>query len=133
MRINIKATQFALTPAIETYIHDKLVRTVERLTKRAQSDSVMLSIEVAKTTRHHQKGEVWRAEAMLTVGGKTFRGEEFGQSLQEAIDLLEPSLAGEIKRFKEKTGTLEKRGARKVKRAISISKAARRPRRRRAV
>lgn len=131
MRINIKATQFALTPAVETYVHDKLVRVVERLTKRSSPDSIMFSIEVEKTTRHHQKGEVWRAEAMLTVGGKTFRAEESGESLQEAIDLLAPALAGEIKQSKEKIGTLEKRGARKVKSALSTSKAARRPRGRR--
>ena len=130
MKTTIKATQFALTPAIETYIHDKLVRTVERLTKRSNTDSVMLAIEVAKTTRHHQKGDVWRAEAMLTVEGKTFRAETSGQHLQEAIDLLEPSIGGEIKRFKDKIGTLEKRGARKVKTKLNTSKAARRPRRR---
>ena len=130
MQLNIKATQFVLTPSIEDLIRNKIVRTVERLTKRADPDSVQLAIEVAKTTHHHQKGEVWRAEAMLRVGGKTFRCEESGESLQEAIDLLEPSLAMELKKFKEKRGDLEKRGARKVKRSLSISRAARRPRRR---
>lgn len=128
MQTSIKATQFKLTPANNEYIQEKLVRTVERLTTFTDTKGVRAAIEVEKTTRHHQKGQVWRAEAMVSIAGKILRCEEFGQSFQEAVDILEPRLAQEIKRWKGKTQDLEKRGARKVKRKLNTSKAARFPR-----
>jgi ribosomal subunit interface protein len=128
MKLNVKATQFSLTPSVEEYINEKLIRTVERLTKRMDPESIRLNIEVAKTTKHHQKGEVWRADATLRLGGKSMRSEASGESIQEAIDLLEESLGMEIKGFKGKEEAVEKRQARKLKRATKFSKAAR-PRR----
>lgn len=131
MKLTLKTTGFSLTPATEEYITTKVVRTVERLTSRMDPESVRLSIEVAKTTRHHNKGSVWRAEATLRVMGKRLRAETHGESMQEVVDLLEESIGTEIKGAKGKETAIQKRQARALKVKTRFSKAARMPKQRR--
>ncbi len=79
------------------------------------NEPVALDIEVEKTTDHHKKGKIFRAEANLSVGKKLLRAEALGETLNEAIDLLEQELGIEIKKFKDKRTSLERKGARVFK------------------
>ncbi len=68
----------------------------------SDGEPVAVEIEVEKTTKHHKTGKLFRAEANISMGRALLRAEAVGEDLYEAIDLLEPKLAREIKKFKER-------------------------------
>ncbi len=115
MNFSIKGTDIEILESTREYIDRKLVRTVDKLLTGNDGDAIFLKVEVEKTTKHHKKGKIFRAEANLSVGKKLLRAEAIGETLNEAIDLLEGELDREIKKFKERRRSLALRGARKVK------------------
>ncbi|MEK7162385.1 MAG: ribosome-associated translation inhibitor RaiA [Patescibacteria group bacterium] len=114
MKVSLKGTNIALLESTREYVDRKLVRMVEKLLARDE-EPIALDIEVGKTTRHHRAGKIFRAEANLSVGWTLLRAEALGETLNEAIDLVEEELTREIKKFKEKRRTMLLKGARKIK------------------
>ncbi len=102
MRIHIKATGIELTPSIKEHIETKLAPLAKYLNHWDQSDSVLLRAEVAKTTNHHHKGDIFYAEANLELPHKTIRIEETHHDLHAAIENLKDRLKAEILKLKEK-------------------------------
>ena len=99
MQINIKGTKLDLTEAIKEYIQKKM----DRLDKYLGDTPVIgASFEVEKTTRHHIKGDIYRAEAGLIVPGALLRVEKTEQDLYKAIDKVKDHLRQSIRRYKEK-------------------------------
>lgn len=124
MIINIKTKDIELTRAIEDYI-DKKIQTLKRFIPDYESGIAKASVEVGRTTRHHQAGDIFRAEINLSVGGKLFRVESARDDLYTAIDEVRDDLEREIKRFKEKKDTVYIRGARSFKKMFNLSPLAR--------
>jgi len=114
MQISLKGTNIEVIESTQEYVNKKLVKTVERFMSGG-SEATSLKIEVERTTRHHRKGKIFRAEANLSFGKKSLYAEAFGETLNEAIDLLEEGLEREIKHFKGKARALMLKGARKLK------------------
>ena len=99
MQINIKATNIELTPEIKDYVQEKM----DMLEKYLASVQVInADFEVAMTTRHHNKGEIYRAEANLNVPGDLLRVEKTEKDLFKAIDKVKDHLTRSIRRYKEK-------------------------------
>ncbi len=99
MQIKIKATNIELTPEIKGYIQEKM----DMLDKYLGSVQVMnADFEVAMTTRHHNKGKIYRTEANLNVPGDLLRVEKTEKDLFKAIDKVKDHLTRSIKRYKEK-------------------------------
>ena len=96
MRVTVKTTNLTLTPAIATFLAQR-VDAITKLLARAEArtraagktfshTTVAGRIELGRTTRHHQKGDVFRAEMMLDVPGrKTLRAEATADDLRVAI------------------------------------------------
>lgn len=124
MKVIIQATRVTLTPTIEKLL-GKVVQVVERALGASIASEDYLALEVEKTTTHHRKGGVWRAEATLYMGKTALRAEAFGDTLPEAVDLLESEIVREIKRHRGKNTDLTRRGARTAKRNATVAKAAR--------
>lgn len=107
MNIKIKATNFELTPSIEEYVIKKIGH-IEHYLERFKSenntgkDNIEAIIEVAKTTKHHNKGDLFLAEANLIVKGKQIRVEETSDNLMTSIDKLADVLKEQAIKFKEK-------------------------------
>ena len=114
MRASLKSTNIKPSESTRAYVDGKLVRMVEKLLSR-DGEAIMLDIEVGKPTRHHKPGPFFRAEANLKIGKTLLRAEALGESLNEAIDLLEEELEREIKKFKERKRALMLKGARRLK------------------
>ncbi len=114
MKFYTKATNIKLTPAIEEYLDKHLVAHLGRFVKR-DDDSVSLSIEVGKTTRHHHKGEVFRAEVNLHIAGRDLRAEAERDDLHAAIDKVKDEITRELTSYRKKTFHLLKRGGQKIK------------------
>ncbi len=101
MKINTKSTNLDLTPALKDYIETK-IGSLSRFLKRWDAEgTVEIWIEVARTTRHHHKGNVFRAEADLRLPGKVLRAEDEDRDIRTAIDRIKDKLKREIEKYKE--------------------------------
>ena len=122
MKIHIKATNFELTPAIKSYIEEK-VGGLEKFIHDSDS-SIQAWVEVGLTTKHHQKGDIYRAEIQISlphiVNGVRVESEQEG--LYAAIDEARDEMKRELIKVKEREKTLIKRGARLFKKIISFSR-----------
>ncbi|MDQ5950413.1 MAG: putative sigma-54 modulation protein [Patescibacteria group bacterium] len=109
---HIKATNIELTEAIRDYAEKK----VDTLNKFIEKEKESLAeIEVGKTTNHHNKGEIFRAEINLTMGDKQFRAVSETTDLYSAIDEMRDQIVREVKNHKSKSRALFRKGHQKVK------------------
>jgi len=119
MKINFKAKNIELTPAIHDYV-EKRITDLERLLNNLEQKTgeILVDFNVAKTTKHHKGGEFFRADCFI----KTKRGRYFSgankEDLYEAIDVVKENLFREISRDKDRKQTLFKRGAMSVKKMM---------------
>jgi len=113
MDINIKATNIALTPDISDYL-DKRLKSFEKYID-PEDTSVLLSVEVGKTTDHHQSGDIFRAEINLHISGGDFRAVSEQGTLYNAIDEAKEEMTRELRRHKRKRLHLMRRGGAKIK------------------
>ncbi len=106
MQINIKATNIELTPRIKDYVQEKMDMLERYLgdVKIIQAD-----FEVAITTLHHVKGEIYRAEANIELPHELLRVEKTEKDLFKAIDKVKDHLKISIKKYKEKRIDARKR------------------------
>jgi putative sigma-54 modulation protein len=110
MYIKIKGLHFELTDAIQDYIHKKLAG-LEKFLK----DGSKVEVEVGKTTRHHQNGDIFRAEININVKGKFHRAESEKSDLYAAIDEAREEMLNILANDKDRSQTLWKKGAQKIK------------------
>lgn len=100
MKTNIKATNLDLTPSLTVYIEEKL-GGLSRYIKRFDEGGVAeIWLEVGRTTRHHHKGNVFRAEGDIRLPRKILRAEANGADIRTAIDALRDKLHLEIEKYK---------------------------------
>lgn len=115
--------------AVEEYIHrkigalSKLIKDIERNFAFA-SDALHVWVEVAKITRHHQKGKVFYAECQIGLPGRSIRAESTQYDLHIAIDEAKDEMQRMLKQYKEKQMTKIKRGARELKTRTRFAKGA---------
>lgn len=109
MRIDIKATNLDLTPAIREYIEDK-IGSISRFLKRFEVESeIEVFVEIARTSKHHKTGNVFCAEASFSIAKKLLRAEDIDWDIRVAIDKVRDKLQQEIRKYKEKKITNYKR------------------------
>ncbi|MBS3903422.1 MAG: ribosome-associated translation inhibitor RaiA [Anaplasmataceae bacterium] len=102
MNINIVANDLDLTPSLRTYIEEKIGSIKKLVQKFDERGSVQARVEVGRTTRHHHKGDVFRAEVNLDLAGKLFRAEDENEDIRTAIDRAEDKLRRELEKEKTK-------------------------------
>ena len=136
MKIVIKATNLELDWELRDYIEEK-ISSLEKFAEVFQSKNyyngfffkgkprVEVWIEIGKTTRHHQKGDIFRAEAQMRFPGKSIRAESERDDLKLAITEVKDELQRELKQYKGKTEAVTKRKARVFKKLLRLSPFAR--------
>ena len=115
MNITIRQKDIEVTEPLREYIWAKLVRPVEKLTKRMRLEGAPMDIEVARTTNHHHKGGVYRVAVGLTLGGKLIRAEADDSDVHAACDTVEDELKREIVHYKTRSQSIIKRVGRRTK------------------
>lgn len=115
MNTNIKTTTIALTPAISDYINKRLAKIAHFLDgdSTAQCD-----IELAKTSGHHQKGNIFKAEIHIVGAGKNFYASSTQPDLYAAIDIVQSEIIQELKSGKAKKISLVRRSGARVKNMV---------------
>ena len=118
MKIDLKTKNFEITPSIRNYLQDKLNAVDKFLPK---DESIFAEVELAQTTKHHKKGDIFRAEVNLTMPGRLIRAVNETWDLRAAIDAMKDELQREITMNKEKNISLYRRGARLLKKLLRKS------------
>ncbi len=115
MKIDLKTKNFEITPSIRTYLQNKL-NVVDKFLPN--DESIFADVELAQTTKHHHKGDIFRAEVNLTMPGQLIRAVAEKWDLRVAIDAVKDELQREITMNKEKNISLYRRGARLLKKLL---------------
>lgn len=101
MKIDIKASQLDLSPALREYVEEK-IGSLDKFMKRWETEGeINVHVEVDRTTHHHHKGEVFRAVADVELPKKMIRVEEYHADLRAAIDTVKDVLKRELVKYKE--------------------------------
>lgn len=114
INLNIKATNIELTPAIKSYVEEKIAM----LEKFVNPDdtSAHADVEVGKTTDHHQSGDdLFRAEINIHIAGSNLRAVAKEGDLYAAIDVAKDETARRLRKTKEKKTDTTRRGAAQFK------------------
>lgn len=116
MNINLRATSVKLTPELQEYI-DKRIQGLDKFLKRLEEKgAVELQMEIAQTTKHHQKGDdLFYAEINLRLPKETLRVEAESIDLHSAIDEAHDDLKRQIEKYYDVKEAKFKRGMRKLK------------------
>src|SRR5271157_6169008 len=102
MQIITKATGLDLTSSLKKYVATKL-GALDRLVRKFELEGeVEMRLEVARTTVHHRKGDVFMAEANLQLPHRMLRVVHIDTDVRTAIDMLRTKLSLEIKKYKAK-------------------------------
>jgi putative sigma-54 modulation protein len=131
MNIIIKATDLKLTSPLKEYIEKKLGALEKFLPDLEENGGGLHAryearVEIARTTRHHRHGIVYKAEVNLILkgGADFFRAETRSEDVRAAIDDVKDDLERQLRKFKGKKAAVYLRGARVTKRALKISRLA---------
>ncbi len=113
MVTTLKATNIALTEEVKRYLEEKL----SSLSKFVQPDDPVhrLDVELARVTDHHKNGNIFKAEATLTLSGKQHRAVQMKETLHAAIDAVEDQLLMELGKAKQKERGFVRRSGARVK------------------
>ncbi len=115
MIIKIKATNFKLTPALYEYAVKKMASVRRFLVGPEKKTDVELRIELARLTRHHQKGLVYCAESNLKINKKLLRATAKETDIRAALDVLHDKLEREVDKFMERLRPQDSRGAEEIR------------------
>ncbi len=93
LKQHVKATNIELTTAIADYV-EKKIKTLEKIIPKHLE--VLAEVEVGKTTHHHHKGDVFRAEVNLKLDDKQLRSVVVEDDLYKAIDKVKDGMMREM-------------------------------------
>lgn len=117
--IKIKTTGIDLTPAIEDYVHKKIDSLKKFFQHYAEeSGELLFEIEIGKTTEHHRKGDVYRAEINFNSDSTHVRAEATRDDIYAALDEAKDEMSRELRRNKRKAIHLLKRGGAMFKKLL---------------
>lgn len=98
MDINIKTKNITLNSALKEFTHEK-IGSLEKFLQ--DKGSLLAEVDLSKTTEHHNKGDVFRAEVQIMVPKKLLRAESTMDDLRKAIVEVKNDLQIQIKKYRE--------------------------------
>ncbi len=107
MQVDIKGNGIELTDALRGFIQEKM-DTLDAKTARF-GEVVRAEVEVGKTSDHHQKGPVFRAEVHVRLPGKVVYVEAVHDDLYTAVIDARKAAEREIVQYKEEFQDRQKR------------------------
>lgn len=115
MRLIIKYTNLSATPAIDAYVDQKIGTLKKFFVDWEKTREVLVEVELARTTHHHNKGDVFYAEVNIDTPVKLLRATHKDWDLRVAIDQVKDQLQREIKKFNAKGRPQDSRGQEKLR------------------
>lgn len=120
MRLRLKSTGFSLTPSLQTIVSEKLLEPAERRLAGELPEDATLDVELAKVTRHHLEGKIWKCEVNLALphDQRTIYVEVLSESLEAAVDGAKDELERQISGHKGRRFSKFLRAARRLKEEV---------------
>lgn len=97
--IQIYSPNLRLTADIKDHIRRELKNLAKFHDHQVAS---RIKVEVGRTTIHHKKGKIYRAEINMPAFGRMLRAEEEAENVHTAINIVKEEIERQIKKFKEK-------------------------------
>jgi putative sigma-54 modulation protein len=122
MNIIIKGTNLELHNDLKDYAEEKiggLKKFLEDID--LGGNRVIARIELAKTTQHHQQGDIYKAEVNLQLPKKMFRSVVESDDIYKAIDDVKDELKIMINEYKTEKIDQSRRGRKIIKDLRRIS------------
>ena len=122
MNIIIKGTNLELHEDLKVYVDEKiggLKKFIEN--ENIDKSSITARVELAKTTEHHQHGDIYKAEVNLQMTKKMIRVVVESDDIYKAIDEVKDKLKVAIIDYKDEKNTKIRKGARIIKKLRNIS------------
>ena len=116
--INIKATNYTVTPKLEKLLEQKFTPLGKFL---GDKNEALCEIELEKVAEQ-QSGKIFRAEINLEHGGKLYRAEATEEQIEQAIDSIRDDVKNELKRVHGKRQSLVRRGGQALKNMLRFGK-----------
>lgn len=104
MQVHIKYTNLDHNPELDRYINEKFAKAARLIEKFDLEGAVEFWIEVGRTTKHHHKGAIYRAEINLKLPHKLLRAEQEDWDIRAAIDQVKNKIEREAVKYKETIG-----------------------------
>lgn len=114
MNVITKAKNLELTESLEGIITKRL-SGLKKMLKPFEDKVLGFLFQVSKETKHHRKGDVFWAEAIVTLPGKKITVTAHDENLLKAITKARDELKREISRYKTKMIEMPRRAQRKSK------------------
>ena len=126
MQIKIKSTGFKLTDGLRRLAEEKLLAPVEKRIGSELPTGHILEVELAKVTKHHEEGRIWKCELNLALPyiKRTLYAKAISESLEGAIDEAKDEFLREVGDYKNKRSSQFLRVARKLKDYIHVTRLA---------
>lgn len=122
MEIHIKGTNLTVTPSLREYIHKKFDGMEKYAARFLKPGSIPEArLEVARTTTHHKKGELFKAQVFFSASAHSFHARYEGEDIRAAIDALKDELARQLVSESERIFSRSTRQARLFKRITHLS------------
>jgi ribosomal subunit interface protein len=96
MKVNIKATNMELLPAVVAQVQEK-IGSLDRYFNNIQQ----IDVEVGLTTKGQQKGNIYFCEVNVAVPKKLIRFRREMDDLTKAINEVKKGIQNELKEYKE--------------------------------
>ncbi|OHA68249.1 MAG: ribosomal subunit interface protein [Candidatus Wildermuthbacteria bacterium RIFCSPLOWO2_01_FULL_47_18] len=109
MRIDLKKTELELMPEARRYIEQKMESLAKFIKRYEEKGETHLFVEIARTTKHHQKGPIFYAEATIELPKAVLRAEANAYDVRSAVDQLKDILKREMEKYKEKNEITQRR------------------------
>lgn len=103
MKINLQKGNQLVSPAVEAYIEERLMPLAKFVQHFDETGEAEIWLEVARTTHHHKKGEVFFVAADLRLPRHILRAEEYADDIHAAIDAVKDKLHAEIEKYRSKS------------------------------
>lgn len=113
MKTTIKATNLELTSEIKEAIEEK-IGVLDKLIPGIKTP-IEAYVEVARETRHHQKGEIYYAEANIKISGEVIRVEAREENIFKAIVAIKEELQELLNKYKKKQIAKREKAVRALK------------------
>lgn len=118
MKIEIKYTNINSSDSARAYVEQKIGQLQKFINIKSGApiggrETVEARVELERTTRHHRKGQVFRAEAQINAPGRNLiRAESLQPDLYLAIDEVKDELQRQLMQYKDKQRSNRLRDAR---------------------
>lgn len=112
MNIKIKGVDLEITEAIRDYAEKKIKESLEKFNTK---EELLAEIEIGKTNKHHNSGEIYEVKIKLSGMKKEIFVEEKKDDLYAAIDGVKDKLEYKFYSVRGKNKTLTHKIALKFK------------------